>query len=135
MHDNATTSVYYRDPHDIYAPQTAGVRFGKRTRAEAKERAEALRILIGGRQVVYAIRLADGTIKIGCTGNLQLRRDHYPDGEIIGFTFGDHDAEQAVHRQLRASVARGREYYHPTPAVLAVVNDMRTGLGLAPIAA
>ena len=99
-----------------------------------RARGEALRSLIPhGEPVVYAIRLVDGVVKIGCTRNLPKRRAFYPGGEIIGFRFGDEDAERAVHARLRSSVARGREYYHLTPEVLAVVNEMREDFGLSPL--
>jgi hypothetical protein len=97
------------------------------------DRAEALRALIGDRSVVYAIRLRDGIIKIGCSANVRSRRNFYTGSEIVGFRFGDYADEQAIHAQLRSSVARGREYYHPTAEVLAVVNDMRQDFNLPPL--
>lgn len=100
-------------------------------RSRGIDRADALRALIGDQAVVYAIRLDDGVIKIGCTRNLTKRRGHFPGGEILGFTFGDEADELQIHHQLHGHVARGREYYHPTAAVLSLVNDrMRRPLGL-----
>lgn len=98
-----------------------------------RDRAQALRAILGGRSVVYALRLADGIFKIGCSRDVRRRRNHYRGSEIVAFRFGDRDDEQAVHRRLRASVARGREYYRPTPEVLAVINDMRRDFGLLPL--
>ena len=87
------------------------------------DRAQAIRALTGGEQVVYAARLPDGTVKIGCSGNLASRRRCIaPGAEILGFMPGDYDDEQAIHQTLKAHRARGWEYYHPTPAVLAVVK-------------
>lgn len=87
--------------------------------------------------VVYALRSKDGHIKIGHTSNLAARRRHYsskPD-DLFAFRRGTEADEQAIHEQLRPFVARGREYYRWTPEVLAVVNDMRTDLGLDPLSA
>ena len=59
-----------------------------------------------------------------------------PRGAGPAFRFGDYDDEQAVHRSLAAQRIEGkREYYHPTPEVLAVVNEMRSDLGLPVLAA
>lgn len=87
--------------------------------------------------VVYAIRTKDQLIKIGFTGNLAARRRHLSTRreDMLGFFRGTLEDEQAIHAQLVPFRARGREYYHPTPEVLAVVNDMRADIGLSPIAA
>lgn len=95
-----------------------------------RDRAEALRALTMGRQTLYALQLADGTVKIGCTADLAKRRRSYPGSEVLGFAFGEFEDEQAVHDRLRGSVARGREYYHRTAEVLSVVNEWRDELGL-----
>lgn len=55
--------------------------------------------------------------------------------EILGFVPGTTDDEQAVHASLRPHVAHGVEYYHPTAAVMAVVNEMRDRFNLPHIAA
>lgn len=99
-----------------------------------RDRAEALRSLTAGRSVVYAMRLPDGTIKIGCSAQLWRRRCTLR-GEVLAFVNGTRIEEQAIHRTLTAHLARGREYYRPTPAVLAVVNDMRKRFNLPPLAA
>jgi hypothetical protein len=90
--------------------------------------------------VVYAARLADGVIKIGCTENFgdRLRYLKAYDGqavELIGFKFGSREDEREIHDSLREHLHHGREYYHATPAVMAVVNEMREQLGMQPIAA
>lgn len=91
-----------------------------------RDRAAAIRALTGGEQMVYACRLVDGIIKIGCTGDLASRLRTVGSGaELLGFMPGDFADERAIHQTLTAHRARGREYYHPTPAVLAVVNEMR----------
>lgn len=99
-------------------------------------RTQALKALIGDRSVVYAIRTPDGLIKVGCSASLwNRRRSLGAAAEILAFRFGDFDDEQAIHRALAEHRARGREYYHPTPAVMAMVNDMRDEWNLPHIAA
>lgn len=91
--------------------------------------------------VVYAARLADGTIKIGWTERFDLRLHwlkHYvqQDVELLAFRVGTHEDEQAIHSSLieyRAADTEhpeAREYYRPMPQVLAAVNAMRDDLGL-----
>jgi hypothetical protein len=100
-----------------------------------RDRAQALRALTLGESVVYAIRVGDGTIKIGCSASLARRRRCVSSSaEILGFVPGGLDEEQAVHASLAAHRARGREYYHPHPAVLAVVNEMRDRFNLPHLA-
>lgn len=104
--------------------------------ARGHDRTQALKALTMGRPVVYAARLADGTIKIGCSASVWDRRRSLGIGaELIGFVFGTIDDEQAIHESLAAHRSRGREYYHPAPAVMAVVNEMRDRFGLPHIAA
>lgn len=94
----------------------------------------ALTAMCTGIHMVYAIRTTDGLVKIGCTSNLASRARQIP-GEIIAFRPGDFDDEAVIHATLAAHRARGREYYHPTTAVLAVVNDLREHFNLPPLAA
>lgn len=101
-------------------------------RSRGRDRAEALRSLTMGRTVVYAIRVKDGTIKIGCSSQIWRRRAVLS-GELLGFTFGDFEDEKAIHATLVAHRRRGREYYHPADDVMAVVNDMRSRWNLPPL--
>ena len=101
-----------------------GAALSKRQRAD--DRTSALNALTFGRSMVYAMRLPGGIIKIGCSAQLaKRRRSVHPEAEILGFIAGDQDDEQRIHELLVAYRARGHEYYHPTPQVLAVVNEMR----------
>ena len=95
---------------------------------------EALREL-KGIEVIYAIRCPDDLIKIGHTTNRTARRRHFDTdpAAILAVKQGTYDEEQRVHSELRASCARGREYYHPTPDVLAFINGIRGECGLDPI--
>lgn len=96
--------------------------------------------------VVYAVRLADGVIKIGWTERFDLRL-HWlkhrvrQDVELLAFRPGTYDEEQAIHAALKPhratdeTYAQAREYYVATPEVLAVVNDMRGALNMPQLAA
>jgi len=97
---------------------------------------ECLRDLTGV-ELIYAIRCPDGVIKIGHTRDLAARRRHFDTTPkaILAVQPGTYDDEQAVHARLSPSLARGREYYHPTSEVLAYVNGVRTTLGIDPVSA
>jgi hypothetical protein len=97
-----------------------------------RERNEALRAL---GSVVYAARLPDDIIKIGYTTDLATRLLALGADDILAFKPGSYADEQQLHRALVEHRHHGREHYHPTPEVLAVINDMRDLLGLDPIAA
>lgn len=106
------------------------------TNEQARHRAvlECLRDL-AGIELIYAIRCPDGIVKIGRTRDLMARRRHFDSAPeaILAITPGTYEEEQALHDRLQASVARGREYYHPTPEVLAFVNSLRSALGVEPV--
>jgi hypothetical protein len=87
-----------------------------------------------GQRVIYAMRLPDGIIKIGCCSDLANRASQLH-GKILGFRPGDLAEELEVHRSLRRHVARGREFYHPRPEVIAFVNELRDLFDLPHIAA
>jgi hypothetical protein len=86
-------------------------------------------------EVVYAIRTSEGTIKIGHTRNLDMRRYQVGSVEVLAFQPGTFDDEQRIHAGLVDQRHHGREWYNPTPEVLAVVNDMRQRIGLDHLAA
>lgn len=90
-------------------------------------RSEALRLL---GPVLYAVRTSEGLIKFGFTADLNRRLRAYVGGSLLAFRAGSRNAETDLHRSLAPSVARGREWYNPTPAVMAVVNEWRAALRL-----
>lgn len=100
---------------------------------------DAARRLSEGGSVLYAVRLADGLIKIGWTSNLLSRwrwlKCRAAAVEFLGFTFGSRQDEAELHRSLAGHAEHGREYYRPDPEVLAVVNGWRSQLGRDPLAA
>jgi hypothetical protein len=90
--------------------------------------------------VVYAARLDDGTIKIGWTEHFDerlyyLKQHTKQTVKLIGFQSGSREDEQAIHATLAEHRSQGREYYHPTPEVIAAVNSMRDVFSLPHIAA
>lgn len=92
------------------------------------------------REVIYGIRTFDDLIKIGYTTNMAGRMRYYGlnmsnTHRILFARSGTPEEERAVHGLLRPHLARGREYYHPTPEVIQFINFVRDGLGVAPIAA
>lgn len=93
---------------------------------------EALDVVSQVGPVVYAMRLRGDVIKIGHSGRLGRRRIQLQ-GTMLAFRFGTRDDEQAIHALLAEHRHHGREYYHPTPEVLAVVNEMREALALEPV--
>jgi hypothetical protein len=90
-------------------------------------------------KVIYAVELSDGTIKIGCTTNLLNRLYWYSqfegEVELVAFKPGGFDEELDIHERLKGHRAKRREYYHPNAEVIAVVNEMRTALGMNALAA
>jgi hypothetical protein len=119
---------------DIYDDVATVSRISRVLPYERNARHEAMMAALDGQRLVYAARVQDGLIKIGCTAHLYHRLINIK-GELLGFMFGGYDDERALHRTLQADLHHGREWFHPTPAVMAVVNDLRADLGLEPIAA
>jgi hypothetical protein len=123
--ESPTSGVYATDHIEL---ASAGHPISRRL-----ERARAL-IALRGVSVVYAMRLSDNLIKIGCTTNVSHRRKQLR-GEVLAFMLGGPIEERAIHARLVDHRHHGREWYYPTPGVLAVINEMRDTLGLEPIAA
>lgn len=120
---------YRNEPSEPVANGVAGI--GPNTKNRIRK--DALRALNLAGPTVYAMRLPDGVIKIGHSAHLADRRTALQ-GEMLAVRFGDRDDEQAIHATLIPYRHHGHEYYHPTPEVLAVVNEMRAAFGLDAIA-
>jgi hypothetical protein len=84
--------------------------------------------------VVYAVRVGD-LVKIGHTGDLAARFNRLGAVEVLAIAPGSVEDEQQLHHRLADHLHHGREWYYPTPGVLAVVNEMRERLGQAPLVA
>ena len=87
--------------------------------------------------VVYAIRCKDGAIKIGHTTDYAMRRRSFDTrpGATLALMPGTVEDEQEIHERLIAHRAHGQEYYHETPEVVAVVNEMRRAFGMGDLPA
>lgn len=113
--------------------QTSLHAYRSRRNAAPPARAQALRALNTAGPMVYAIRTRDGLIKIGFSADVATRRRRIGN-DLLAVAFGGRTEEQAIHDRLGDyHRARGREFYYPTLEVLAVVNEMRADLGLAPL--
>jgi hypothetical protein len=103
-------------------------------------RREASRILRLSGSFLYAARMSSGVVKFGFTAGLlssridQLAGDARDAGEqfdrLIAIHHGTKADERALHRSLAGHRSHGREWYNPTPEVMAVVNDWRAALGM-----
>ncbi len=140
------TSSYTKSPERILIKREDGEEIGPRKfnayRYSAERELtfmEAAQKLTANRTILYAIRVGDGSIKIGFTGNFYERARHIRmkdgGGEVLAFRFGTRQDESEIHKSLIAHRSRGREYYHPHPQVLELVNKWRAALGRDEIAA
>ena len=89
--------------------------------------------------VLYAVAVGDDTIKIGYTTDVVRRLDHLRSEtsqpcRLLAIRFGTMDDEREVHQSLKDHRSHGREYYHPHPEVLALVDQWRQAMGQAPLA-
>ena len=134
-----------RREHLLSPLQTKAGSIASAQHDECWSRAEAFQFLDHIGAVLYAVQYGDGVVKIGSTSRLghrlsTLSRDgvrtgHGPNPQLVAFKFGTRADELAIHRQLSAHVAHGREWYHPTPEVMALVNSWREALGRESLAA
>jgi hypothetical protein len=85
--------------------------------------------------VVYFIRTNDGLIKIGHTVQLDKRRTRFGSGwqHILAVVPGTRQDEADMHSRFSAHLARGAEYFHPAPELIAHINEVRATLGVSPI--
>lgn len=82
-------------------------------------------------QCVYAVRVKPDLIKIGCTTNLHQRIRTFGAtwSDVLLALSADFEYEAALHRRFAQHVARGREFYHPAPEIMAWINTERECLG------
>jgi hypothetical protein len=102
------------------------------------QRAASKRLAVLG-SVLYAAAIGGDVIKIGYTTDVVRRLDHLRSEtgqgcRLLAIRFGTMDDEREVHQSLAAFRSHGREYYHPHPEVLALVDQWRQAMGQAPLA-
>ena len=102
------------------------------------QRAASKRLAVLG-SVLYAAAIGGDVIKIGYTTDVVRRLDHLrsetrEECRLLAIRFGSMDDEREVHQSLAAFRSHGREYYHPHPEVLALVDQWRQAMGQAPLA-
>ena len=74
--------------------------------------------------LVYYLRVGNH-IKIGHSTNFTVRRRQYPpDAELLAVEFGDTALELQRHRQFRKDLARRREWFTPSPELMAHIKDL-----------
>jgi hypothetical protein len=93
--------------------------------------------------LIYAFRLEHGAagnrftvIKIGHTTNLDTRRRHLGAEwvDLLAIKPGTLADEQNIHRRIpNAHRAYAREYYLPTPQIIAMLDEWRAAYNLPPI--
>ncbi len=113
--------------------RTSNVRRSGALPAVGLEARDSRKVLLDGLgPVVYAIATFDGLVKIGYSGNMAQRyRSYTRIGQLVAWeSGGTPEREAELHALLAPHAARGREWYHPTPEVLAVVYAMREALGI-----
>jgi len=76
--------------------------------------------------VVYFIRDGD-LIKIGYTGDLKTRRRTFTSDltAILAILPGGQELEGEMHERFAASLAKGKEWFRPTPDLIEYVNEIR----------
>jgi hypothetical protein len=86
--------------------------------------------------LLYAIDLGGKAIKIGHTTDLAERIRHLANwSDVLAIKPGTRTEEPEIHRRLSPYVSDGRETYHRTPEVLALVNEWRAVYGYGPVTA
>lgn len=86
---------------------------------------------------VYFIRERDGLVKIGWTTDLASRKRAFGSGweHILAVVPGTTADEAALHERFAADLRRGREYFRPSAALLAHINDIRRDCGVEALSA
>lgn len=86
-------------------------------------------------EVIYAILMPDGLIKIGHTADLRKRRGGLTTEmtAILAVIPGTHEEEQTLHKRFRSFAVRGREYYWQAPEIVAFINEIRVKAGVPAI--
>ena len=103
--------------------------------AEYQDALDTPRSATRGVEIVYYLRLPDGLIKIGTSAEPldRLARHRRDKGatDVLAIEFGGRALERERHEQF-AHLRDGRhEHFAPEPDLLAHIDYLRAGLGLA----
>lgn len=74
--------------------------------------------------VVYYVRVGE-CIKIGTTTNLPSRLKAFGPSEFLACEPGGLTVEGRRHRQFASDLAAGREWFHPSPALMAWIDAVK----------
>lgn len=86
--------------------------------------------------LLYAFRMEGQVIKIGFTTNLDNRRATLGRSwsDLLAIKLGTRQDELALHRSIPDSHrAHAREWYRPTPQIIAMLDEWRSAYNLPPI--
>lgn len=78
--------------------------------------------------VVYYVKFGN-RLKIGFTSSLRARVNALLVDEVLAAEPGTYDIETARHKQFAEYLAAGREWFHPSPELLAHVASIRAEHG------
>jgi hypothetical protein len=109
-----------RTPERIVTQQIVGLRRKEQRRVEIRDAFNDLG------SVVYFIR-DDDLIKIGYTGDLRTRRRAFTSDltAILAVVPGGQELEGEIHERFVASLAKGKEWFRPTPDLIEYINEIR----------
>ena len=130
----------YQKPDQIATydrPEDHGVAtFDQTVDPQAVTASQRLAELVRIRQpLIYCAIQPNQIVKIGFTTDLapRLRKLHVDLTQVLVLVPGDRDRETEILRELRPSVAHGREWFRWTDQVKCWVNEQRAVMGLDPI--
>lgn len=81
--------------------------------------------------VVYFFRTKDDLVKIGYTANIAERVFRLGGwNRLLAIQPGTLADERDAHERFTGCLARGREYFHPFPELIAYINEIRGAMGV-----
>lgn len=101
--------------------------------SRAKNPIPPLTEALAGLSVVYYVR-HKGYIKIGYSQNLAYRLqslNYVPWRDVLAVEFGGRDLERQRHQEFAGDLAEGREWFHPSDALMAHIDGLRQEMKVA----